>query len=706
MSKNYEPQKLFSKPFNDSENNIDQNLNQSVQEIIDLYSKNNPYLKNINNKNNITIDYPKHYSPSYRSPVSLPSLNSNFKKTNHSQIKKMNNSLNEGNFFSSLGNNIIKDKKPLRRDRTQIMLLNNNNNNNNILPQINNITNINIHIYQNNNNQNFPINNNNNINSNRKKIKLKGNIKVNSTFNKGDSANSTLPISIPNNFNSISNDVSRNLINSNSNQNITNRKINNNIINKNNNLSSVDNSVNFLRDFSNEPNTFILFLKLLQNHMDIEIAIDNVLGGNRNNVFRRKTNVVITNETIFRLSKLINNYFNIISTIYCNNNNQIVNDNFFLFQYMNNLFHKSIKVQMLIFSSLLVTLNQLGLYEISSMIKNHFHKIIKELANPILNLFELFIHEELNINYPDMIKTNLRTDFNDRFNKLYIENKISKGYKNSEILSMINKNIDKSSNSLKYYSTLNLKYSLIKPFGDSLNQLLISIERKNLKQYSNIILNTILFGELEVNRNKLLTRQMLINSINNIPPYLPPIDSKYKYTLVLDMDETLIHFFFTHINGMFFVRPYCFDFLNELNELYEIITFTAGTKDYADNILNQLDINGDIIKYRLYRQHTSIIGCNVYKDLSKIGRDLSKTIIIDNLRENFKMQPNNGIFIKTWTSDINDTQFRDLKKVLKEIVEFNIPDVRVIISKINEDIRISKNLINPYININISKYIK
>ena len=701
MSKNYEPQKLFSKPFNDSDNN----LNQSVQEIIDLYSKNNPYLKNINNKNNITIDYPKHYSPSYRSPVSLPSLNSNLKKTNHSQIKKMNNSLNEGNLFSSLGSNIIKDKKPLKRDRTQIMLLNNNNNNN-ILPQINNITNINIHIYQNNNNQNFPINNNNNINSNRKKIKLKGNIKVNSTFNKGDSANSTLPISIPDNFNSISNDVSRNLVNSNSNQNITNRKINNNIINKNNNLSSVDNSVNFLRDFSNEPNTFILFLKLIQNHMDIEIAIDNILGGNRNNVFRRKTNVVITNETIFRLSKLINNYFNIISTIYCNNNNQIVNDNFFLFQYMNNLFHKSIKVQMLIFSSLLVTLNQLGLYEISSMIKNHFHKIIKELANPILNLFELFIHEELNINYPDMIKTNLRTDFNDRFNKLYIENKISKGYKNSEILSMINKNIDKSSNSLKYYSTLNLKYSLIKPFGDSLNQLLISIERKNLKQYSNIILNTILFGELEVNRNKLLTRQMLINSINNIPPFLPPIDSKYKYTLVLDMDETLIHFFFTHINGMFFVRPFCFDFLNELNELYEIITFTAGTKDYADNILNQLDINGDIIKYRLYRQHTSIVGCNVYKDLSKIGRDLSKTIIIDNLRDNFKMQPNNGIFIKTWTSDINDTQFRDLKKVLKEIVEFNVPDVRIIISKINEDIRISKNLINPYVNINISKYIK
>ena len=694
MSKVFKPhQKLFSKPYNDSSN-----INKSVQDIIDLYSENNPYLKkNIsNNRNNITIDYPKHYSPSYRPPVSLPSINSNLKKGNYSQVKKLNNSINEGSLFSSLGNNIIEDKKPLKRDRTQLMLLNNNNN---ILPQINNITNINIHIYQN-GNQNFQINN-----INKKKMKLRGNIKINNTFNKeGSSVNS----SIKDDFNNIS----KGLINSNSNKNINGIKINNNNNNnknnnnhQNNTLSSIDNSVNFLRDFSSEPYTFILFLKLIQSHMDIEIIINNSFDGNRNNVFKRKTNIVITNETIFKLSKLLNNYFNIINAIYSNNTSNI-NDNFFLFQYMNNLFHKCIKVQMLIYSSLMVTLSQLGLYEINSMIKNHFHKIIKELTNPFLNIFELFIHEELNINYPDIIKINLRTDFDDRFNKLYIENKINKVYKNSELLSMINKNIDKCSNSLKYYSTLNLKYSLIKPFGDALNQLIISIERKSLTQYSKIILNTILFGELEVNKNKLLSRPLLINSINTISPFLPPIDPKYKFTLILDMDETLIHFFFTHINGMFFVRPYCLDFLNELNNIYEIITFTAGTKDYADNILNQLDINNNIFKYRLYRQHTSILGCNVYKDLSKIGRDLNKTIIIDNLRENFKMQPNNGIFIKTWTSDVNDTQLRDLKKILKAIVEFNVTDVKYIISRMNEEIKLSKNLINPYSNIDISKYIK
>ncbi len=685
-------QKLFSKSYN---NSLNDEFNKNVQEIMDLYNKNNLKNKNITNKNNITIDYPKHYSPTYRSPVYLPSINSNYKKINQSQNKKINNSINEGSLFSNIGNKIINEKKSLKRENTEIMILNNENNNENMLPQINNITNINIHIYQN-GNQNFSINNN--VAANRKKMKLKGNIKINSTFNKGKSNSNYLTNSISDEFNS--NDISKGL---NKNANLTTRKIISNNNNNNYSLSEIDNSVNFLKDFSNESNTFINFLKLIQNHMDIEIMIDNALGGNGNNMFRRKANVVIINDINFKLSKLINNYFNLISSIYINNSN--VNDNFFLFPYINNILHKCIKVQMLIFSSLLVTLNQLGIYEINAMVKNHFHKIIKELSNPLFNLFELFIHDEININYPDIIKSNLRLDFEERFNKLYLENKVNKGYKNSELLSIINKNIDKSSNSLKYYSTLNLKYSLIKPFGDALKQLIISIERKNLSQFSNIILKTLLFGELEINKNKLLTRPQLINSINNIPPFLPPIDSKYKYTLVLDMDETLIHFFFTHINGMFFVRPFCFDFLNELNDLYEIITFTAGTKEYADMILNQLDINNNIFKYRLYRQHITILEFNIFKDLSKIGRDLSKTIIIDNLRENFKMHPNNGIFIKTWTSDINDIQFRDLKKILKDIVQYNVNDVREIILKMNDEIKISKNVINPYSNIDITKYI-
>ena len=498
-------------------------------------------------------------------------------------------------------------------------------------------------------------------------------------------------------------------------------------------LENIDISMNFLKELSNNNTTFVRFLQLIQTHMDIELILDST-ENNGNSLFRRKAVNTINAEKIYKLNNLLNTYFNTLSLIYGNNNknsNTIVQsdnqtktvhfDNFFLYQSLNIIFHKSIKIQICLFSSILATLSQLCTYEINIMIKNHFHQIIKELSNPLLNIFETFIKEEVNLNYPELITINLRPDFNDHFNKLHKIQKFTQNFKNSELIILISKQLDKCINSLKYYSNLNLKYSTIKPYGDALNQLLFSLDRKSLNQFGTIVLNTLLFGELEVNKNlsnknssasnlnkELSNVQMgssIINKINDFPPYLPPINQKYKYTLVLDMDETLIHYFFTNVNGMLFVRPHCFEFLNELNDLYEIVTFTAGTKDYADNILNMIDIDNRIIKYRLYRQHCTILGCSLYKDLSKIGRDLSKVIIIDNLKENFKLQPNNGIFIKTWTNDINDVQLKDLLVILKDIVSLKVNDVRTIIQKMNDEIKLGRNIIRPYGNINVAKLI-
>ena len=498
-----------------------------------------------------------------------------------------------------------------------------------------------------------------------------------------------------------------------------------------NHIENIDISMNFLKDLSSNTTNFVSFLQLIQTHMDIELLLNNN-ENNGTNLFRRKLIINnINNEKIIKLNKLLNTYFNILSSIYLkkeiitiSNTQQNTSpiDNFFLYQSLNIIFHKCIKLQICLFCAMLITLSQIGIYEINTMIKNHFHQILKDILNPLLNIFETFIKEEINLNYPELITINLRPDFNEHYNKLHRIQKFMNNYKNSDLITFISKNLDKCVNSIKYYSTLNLKYSNIKPFGDALNQLLFSIDKKNLNQFSIIVLNTILFGELEANRsramqnclssnvnliNKLnigLMGSSVINNIKDFPPFLPPINPKYKYTLVLDMDETLIHYFFTTINGMFFVRPYCFNFLRELNDLYEIVTFTAGTKEYADNILNILDMDNNIIKYRLYRQHTTILGCSIYKDLSKLGRDLSKVIIIDNLKENFKVQPNNGIFIKTWTNDINDIQFKDILKILKDIVNYNVSDVRSVIQKMNEEIKISRNIIRPYSNINIAKY--
>jgi CTD small phosphatase-like protein 2 len=53
------------------------------------------------------------------------------------------------------------------------------------------------------------------------------------------------------------------------------------------------------------------------------------------------------------------------------------------------------------------------------------------------------------------------------------------------------------------------------------------------------------------------------------------------------------------------------------------------------------------------------------KDLSKLGRDLTKTLIVDNIAENFKYQQENGIKIKSWYDDMEDTALYLLQPILK-----------------------------------------
>lgn len=101
-----------------------------------------------------------------------------------------------------------------------------------------------------------------------------------------------------------------------------------------------------------------------------------------------------------------------------------------------------------------------------------------------------------------------------------------------------------------------------------------------------------------------------------------------------------------------------------MSKYYEVVIFTAALQDYADWILNRLDSNKSVT-YRLYRQHTSKAMNSHVKDLSKLGRNLETTIIVDNIPENFQLQPENGIYIKSWFKDPDDCALMELMPLLK-----------------------------------------
>jgi Dullard-like phosphatase family protein len=187
--------------------------------------------------------------------------------------------------------------------------------------------------------------------------------------------------------------------------------------------------------------------------------------------------------------------------------------------------------------------------------------------------------------------------------------------------------------------------------------------------------------------------------VSIIVPYLPEeIEGKKKFTLVLDLDETLISFRIDeHHRGMVKMRPGLYKFLKNVGSKYELIIFTAGTQEYADPILDVIEKNEKFFAKRLYRQHTIFMNNTYIKDLTRLGRDLSKTIIVDNMPQNFCLQRENGIFIKNFFGeDKNDTALNDLTHILLKIASNPNNDVRAELKKYKEEIftKITTNLNN------------
>ena len=180
------------------------------------------------------------------------------------------------------------------------------------------------------------------------------------------------------------------------------------------------------------------------------------------------------------------------------------------------------------------------------------------------------------------------------------------------------------------------------------------------------------------------------------PPYLPPLDTKkYKYSLILDLDETLVHYIEEENRAYVQVRPYADFFLNEMAKYFELVIFTAAAEDYADIVLNELDKN-KVINYKLYRKHTEQINGVFIKDLSKLGRDLSKIVIVDNNKDNFSLQPENGLHICSFIGDQNDDELYNLSSDLMKIVDCKKNDIRPVIKEIKQIMKKryeSKNII-------------
>ena len=174
------------------------------------------------------------------------------------------------------------------------------------------------------------------------------------------------------------------------------------------------------------------------------------------------------------------------------------------------------------------------------------------------------------------------------------------------------------------------------------------------------------------------------------PPYITSPSQK-KYTLVLDLNNTLINYEenISSSNDTFMLRPGLLSFLNTLKPIYELISFTNESKELSDKYLKEIETNKKYFDFNLYKEHNILIGRNLVKDISKIGRDMKKIIIVDKLYENIKATPHNGILIKPYfgQKDGNDTVLFELKKLLILVHKMGYEDIRTAIKNYENDIK-------------------
>ncbi|GKZ18917.1 nuclear envelope morphology protein 1 [Aspergillus brasiliensis] len=204
-----------------------------------------------------------------------------------------------------------------------------------------------------------------------------------------------------------------------------------------------------------------------------------------------------------------------------------------------------------------------------------------------------------------------------------------------------------------------------------------------------------------------------------IPPRVPSYTANLRLpkspqkTLVLDLDETLIH---SLAKGgrmssghmvevklstpmttaltpggppttlgpqhpiLYYVhkRPHCDEFLRKISKWYKLVIFTASVQEYADPVIDWLEQERKYFQARYYRQHCTFRNGAYIKDLSSVEPDLSKVMILDNSPMSYIFHEDNAIPIEGWINDPTDNGLLHLVPML-EALQY-VTDVRAFLA--------------------------
>nr|XP_061831892.1 CTD small phosphatase-like protein 3 [Nerophis lumbriciformis] len=182
--------------------------------------------------------------------------------------------------------------------------------------------------------------------------------------------------------------------------------------------------------------------------------------------------------------------------------------------------------------------------------------------------------------------------------------------------------------------------------------------------------------------------------IKNLPsqsqysqPRLPDIPPKTRSTpeatLVLDLEETLV---FSSLNVIenaeytfhtafqdnqykvyMILRPHLTEFLQAVAKVYELFVYTCAKKEYAEKILEILDPQRKLFRHRLYQDECACVLGHYVKDLSILGRDLTKIVVLDNAPHTYPYHLMNTLPVKSWSGESEDRELHKLIPYMEKL---------------------------------------
>lgn len=161
---------------------------------------------------------------------------------------------------------------------------------------------------------------------------------------------------------------------------------------------------------------------------------------------------------------------------------------------------------------------------------------------------------------------------------------------------------------------------------------------------------------------------------------LPEMDKNKKYSLFIELDETLVHYYEEGNNYFVKVRCGTEDFLKTMSEFCEIIIVSTSSKEYTDIIIQNINSDKCYINYTICKEMFD--DKNDIVDFSLINRDIKKCIFICHEYDFFNAPKENIIKLNEFLGEENDREILYLQVELMNLSVKNVEDVTIIIRDI------------------------